>query len=109
VARAARSRWPTGQLPWSTALRVSISEFGEFLERPRRDRDNTAKPILDALQGLIYLNDGQILELEVDALDINGRYLVRYISPVVAAALTRGDEFVWVRVFLQSPAKDLSR
>jgi hypothetical protein len=35
-------------------VEVRISEFSEFATR---DRDNMAKPVLDALQGIAYEND----------------------------------------------------
>lgn len=85
-------------------LRVSISEFSDY---PTRDRDNMAKPILDVLQGIVYKNDRQVTSLNVDWRDLNGRFIVRYMSPVVAASLSEGHEFVWVRVSPGAAREDL--
>lgn len=85
---------------------VFITEFSEFATR---DRDNLAKPILDAMQQVAYLNDKQVKAVHVEWCDIGGSYIVRYMSPVVAAALSVGREFLWVRVSVHVPRKDLSQ
>jgi hypothetical protein len=107
VADAAKGRWPSDRPPLGHALDVHTSEFGEI--RPRRDRDNMAKPILDALQGIAYLNDSQVRSVAVEWCDINGSYSVRHMSPVVAEALVAGEEFVWVRLLQHIPRSILGR
>lgn len=106
VADAARANWPAGRPPFTADLDVLISEFSE---RASRDRDNLAKPICDAMQGIAYENDRQIKRLKVEWCDIDGRYVVRHMSPVVAGALSLGREFIWVRVMLHVPRTDLLR
>jgi hypothetical protein len=54
VAAAARSAWPDHEPPMAWDVEVRISEFSEFATR---DRDNMAKPVLDALQGIAHEND----------------------------------------------------
>ena len=78
------------------AVDVHISEFSETRTR---DRDNVAKPILDAMQGIVFIDDRQVLRLESDWCDINGQYRVRYISMAVATALSVGRRFVWIRIY----------
>lgn len=85
---------------------MRISEFSEFATQ---DRDNLAKPILDAMQGVVYLNDRQVKALRVDWRDIEGSYVVRYMSPLLAEALSYGYEFLWVRVAAKVPDTDLTR
>lgn len=87
-------------------IEVQISEFNEFA---MRDRDNMAKPVLDALQGIAYENDKPIKNVNIEWCDINGSYIVRHMSLVVAAALSLGEEFLWVRVSAHVPRKDLTR
>ena len=106
VAEAARAAWPLAQPMLMGELEVHISEFSE---RATRDRDNLAKPICDAMQGIAYANDSQIKRLRVEWCDIDGRYVVRHMSPVVAAALSLGREFLWVRVWRYAPRTDLVR
>ncbi len=86
-------------------VEVRISEFSE---KQRRDRDNVAKPILDALQGVIYDGDGQVALLHAEWRDIAAPYVVRYMSPVLAAAFVSGGQFVWIRVNHHTPRKELS-
>ncbi|WP_203076934.1 RusA family crossover junction endodeoxyribonuclease [Falsiroseomonas ponticola] len=63
VGDAARAAWPAGRPPLQGDIDVLISEFSE---RASRDRDNMAKPICDAMQGIAYDNDRQIKHLHVE-------------------------------------------
>lgn len=90
----------------SCDLEVRISEFSEFATR---DRDNLAKPVLDAMQGVVYDNNRRVKRVDVEWCDIEGSYVVRRMSPVVARALSAGREFLWVRVSVHAPRKDLLR
>lgn len=104
VSEAARAAWPAGTSPIIGNVAVAISEFSEVATR---DRDNMAKPILDAMQGVAYGNDRQVKSVHVEWCDIAGAYVVRYMSSIVAAALVAGREFLWIRVSIHSPRKDL--
>jgi Holliday junction resolvase RusA-like endonuclease len=42
-----------------------VQQIGELLKRPQRDAANLPAIVLDALQGLIYRDDRQVVELEV--------------------------------------------
>jgi crossover junction endodeoxyribonuclease RusA len=106
VAAAARRAWPKGKPPTVANVEVYISEFSEFATA---DRDNMAKPVLDAMESIVYKNDKQVKHLHVEWCDIEGSYVVRYMSPVVAAALSAGTEFLWVRILRNSPRKSLTR
>ena len=106
VAAAARGAWPEGTTPLVFDVEVHISEFSDFATL---DRDNMAKPVLDAKQRLVYENDKQVKRLHVEWCDIDGAYVVRRMSPVVAAALSAGHEFLWVRVYAHRPREDLVR
>lgn len=57
VTAAARTSWPHDEPPMTDDVEVYISEFSAFATR---DRDNMAKPVLDAMQGVVYENDRQI-------------------------------------------------
>jgi crossover junction endodeoxyribonuclease RusA len=106
VISAARTAWQDRSPPMTGDLEVYISEFSAFATR---DRDNMAKPVLDAMQGIVYNNDRQVKNLHIDWRDIEGSYTVRFMSPVVAQALSAGEEFLWVRVSPNVPRKDLIR
>lgn len=106
VAAAARAAWPDGKPLMAGDVEVHISEFSEFATR---DRDNMAKPVLDSMQAIVYENDRQVKSVHIDWCDIGGSYIVRHMSPIVAAALSVGEEFLWVRVSAHVPRKDLIR
>ena len=106
VTAAARAAWPRDKPLMTGDVEVYISEFSQAATR---DRDNMAKPILDALQGVAYANDRQVKSVHIEWCDIGGAYVVRYMSPVVAAALSAGKEFIWVRVMAHVPREGLVR
>jgi crossover junction endodeoxyribonuclease RusA len=106
VTFAARAAWSDRSPPMAGDLEVYISEFSEFATK---DRDNMAKPVLDAMQVIVYKNDRQVKNLHVDWRDIEGSYVVRFMSPVVATALSAGYEFLWVRISSNVPRRDLTR
>lgn len=95
---------PGGLLLTTGEIDVAISEFSTF---GGSDRDNLAKPILDAMQGVVYENDRQVRRLNVEWCDIDGSYSVRYMSPILAGALCDGQEFIWIRIWFHQPRKDL--
>lgn len=106
VTTAAWAAWPRDKPPMAGDVEVYISEFSQAATR---DRDNMAKPILDALQGVAYENDKQVKGVHIEWCNIGGAYVVRYMSPVVATALSVGKEFIWVRVTTHVPRTDLVR
>jgi len=69
------------------------------------DVDNLTKPIQDALQGVVYLNDKQVRDVIGNRRPINGRFVVRHISMPLAAAFSNGRPFVHIRVW-HSPTRE---
>jgi hypothetical protein len=64
----------------------------------RIDNDNLLKPIQDALNNLVYVDDRQITDCTVRKTDINGRFAVRGMPPLLAEAFSNGTEFLHVRI-----------
>jgi crossover junction endodeoxyribonuclease RusA len=62
------------------------------------DDDNMAKPIRDALNGLVYVDDQQITHAEHAQTSIDGYFQIRGVSLVLLDAFHRGKEFVYVRI-----------
>jgi crossover junction endodeoxyribonuclease RusA len=62
------------------------------------DEDNLLKPIQDALIGIIYQDDSQVVDGSCHKRDLDGRFQVRRLSQVLADAFVQGDEFVHVIV-----------
>jgi hypothetical protein len=62
------------------------------------DNDNMVKPIQDALNGLVYVDDRQITDTQLRKTDINGSFRVRGMSPVLAEGFVKGVEFLYIRI-----------
>lgn len=97
IVDAARLRWPAHDQPEVGALQMTVVYYHDG-PSARLDNDNMVKPIQDALNNLLYLDDGQITDSRVRKTDLNGKFVVRSMSPILAEALIRGDEFLFVRV-----------
>ena len=62
------------------------------------DVDNIIKPIQDALEGLVYANDQSVADTSARKRKLDGAFRVVGIPEEVAIRLSRGSEFLWVRV-----------
>jgi crossover junction endodeoxyribonuclease RusA len=82
--------------PLTQPLRLAVTYYHEG-EAIRIDNDNMLKPIQDALNGLVYLDDRLITDVTVRKTSIDGFFRIqRYESLVFLAALSKGDEFLHV-------------
>lgn len=97
VQAAARQRWRTGQSPVGVRLKITVVYYHEAAT-VSIDNDNMVKPIQDALVGLVYSDDRQITDTRIRKTNIDGRFAVRGMSPVLAEGFVRGVEFIYVRV-----------
>ena len=62
------------------------------------DIDNCIKPILDALNGVVYEDDSNISDLIVKQRNINGIFRIRRMSLILAQAFVNGEEFIHVKI-----------
>jgi hypothetical protein len=69
--------------------------------------DNLVKPVLDALQGIVYLNDRQISDVVANRRDINGHFRVRHMSRPLAEAFSHWEQFVHIRIDKAPKRRDL--
>jgi Holliday junction resolvase RusA-like endonuclease len=100
VRRAASERW--GKVaPLSVSLRITISYYHKGLA-VRIDNDNMAKPIQDALIGLVYQDDRLITDTIVRKTSIDGAFYVRGYSLLLLEALSIGEEFLHI-VIAEAP------
>ena len=97
VRQAAELSWNSENKPCKDRLTISITYFYDT-ESP--DVDNIIKPIQDALIGLIYEDDSQIVSAKCTKKDINNSYRIRRISPVLAMAFIKGDDFLHIKISL---------
>ena len=94
VRNAAEQHWD-GSLPVTGPVMVSI--FYIF-DRGAFDVDNIPKPVLDALKGLVYLDDTQITDLICRKRPWNGVLHTATPPSVFNEFLRDHNEFVYVRV-----------
>lgn len=94
IAEAAAAAW-AGQASISDQVEVHITHYAEVIAG---DLDNLTKPIQDALQGVVFLNDRQVRDLRGRRRDIDAAYRVRFISKPLAAAFADGRPFVHILV-----------
>ena len=83
--------------PMTGSLRFVCTNYYEGPSAPLDD-DNMVKPIRDALQGIVYVNDKQISDSAVRQTSIDGPVVIRGASLAIALAYCKGDEFVYVKV-----------
>jgi len=95
VRTAAEDLWPSGSIPLDQELSLTIAYF---YEGAPTDVDNIVKPILDSLKGLVYEDDRQITDLISRRRPLAGLFRIEVISPILAEALNRGREFLYVRI-----------
>jgi Holliday junction resolvase RusA-like endonuclease len=89
------SRWPTDDPPVTIAVHVEITHAFPGISG---DLDNLAKPVLDALQGLAYEDDRQVIDLTMRKRDLTRDLRIDSLRPMLIAAFNRGDEFLHVVV-----------
>lgn len=95
VRSAAELYWPAGDSPSNKQLKISITYY---YENTSPDVDNIIKPIQDALIGLVYNDDDQILDTSCGKRDINRSFKIRWASPVLVKGFVEGKEFLFVSV-----------
>lgn len=94
VAASASDRWRGGL--FHGKLHVVVTYYHEG-ETARLDNDNMIKPILDALIDVVYADDRQAAHIEARSVNLlDGRQW--RVGALVASALTRGGEFLHVRI-----------
>ncbi len=62
------------------------------------DVDNIPKLILDAMNGLVYVDDDQVTDLVCRKRNLNGDLRIVNSSSVLAEGFDRGNEFLYVVV-----------
>jgi hypothetical protein len=89
-------------VPVTHPVRLEITHFYEDVEL---DVDNVAKPIIDALKGLIFLDDRQVTDLLCRKRDLGRSLRVTNPSSVLAEGLSRDNDFLLVTV-MEAPDQE---
>lgn len=99
VRHAAESNWPSSQ-PLGEAVKVTITHYYDAPhgEETVPDSDNIVKPVRDALNGVVYVDDYQITDFVSRRRNLNGSFRIKGMSLVLAEGFCRGDEFLYVKV-----------
>ncbi len=97
VRAAAQQRWPEGQPPLDSQLKIIVVYFHNG-NRSRLDNDNLLKPVQDALIGLVYQDDRQITDTAVRKTALDGAFFVRGMPVLLAEGFARSREFVYLRI-----------
>lgn len=87
--------WPQGEIPHAELVMMTVVYFYDSVEM---DVDNIVKPISDALNGLVYIDDVQITDSLVKKRDLNSRLRVENPSAVLASGLSRGMTFLYILI-----------
>jgi Holliday junction resolvase RusA-like endonuclease len=106
VRTAAAQRWPANTPPVRIRLSFTVTYYHDGVS-VRIDNDNLVKPIQDALNGLVYVDDRQITDTHVRKTDLNGSFRVRGMSPVLAEGFCRGNEFLYICVDIAPDHEEL--
>lgn len=91
----AEQRWPRGELPVAASIMLTIVHFYDAVSL---DLDNLPKPIVDALKGLVYLDDTQITDVICRKRNLRRDLRVENPSEVLAEGFSRGTEFLYIVV-----------
>ena len=97
VRNEAARYWPPGQPPATGRLKITVVYYHDAVS-VRVDNDNMLKPIQDALQGIVYVNDFQVTDTSVRKTNLDGLFAVRGMSRVLAEGFCRGVEFLYIKV-----------
>lgn len=95
VRTAAEQYWDSETpLPY-VQLKIYITYYYESVSP---DVDNIIKPIQDALVGLVYNDDDQIVDTGCGKRNINGSFKVKGASPILVKGFVDAKEFLYVKV-----------
>lgn len=95
VSAAATKAWQ--QPPMTGRMKCTVMYFFEGPKAPLDD-DNMAKPVRDAMNGIVHEDDSQIEHTQSSLIRVDATFQVRGVSKVILSAFADGDEFVYIRV-----------
>jgi crossover junction endodeoxyribonuclease RusA len=95
VRRIAEQHWAVAELPVTGPIMLTIIHFYDSVSM---DLDNLPKPILDALKGLVYLDDEQITDVVCRKRNLHSDLRLENPSSVLAEGFSRGNEFLYILV-----------
>jgi Holliday junction resolvase RusA-like endonuclease len=94
VRREAEKTWPSEQPPTSGLVMLRIIYFYDI----NMDVDNIVKPIQDALIGLVYIDDKQVIDILVSKRNLAGNLRIDHGLAILAEGFARGSDFLYIAV-----------
>ncbi len=95
VLSEAQKVWPSTNSPLDIPLQATIVYY---YENESLDVDNMEKPILDSLNGCIYVDDNQITDSNTSKRKLGGSYKLKGLSSALAQGFCSGKEFVYIKI-----------
>lgn len=95
IASEALNVLPVDYIPTSDEVEIQITYY---YENQSGDVDNIIKPIQDSLNGVIYVDDEQVVDSRSRRKDINGSYKIRSVSAKILEGFSRGTDFIHVKI-----------
>ncbi|MEB3312238.1 MAG: RusA family crossover junction endodeoxyribonuclease [Snowella sp.] len=77
-----------------------------FYDRVDMDVDSIAKPIQDALIGLVYVDDKQITDLLLRKRNLSGSFKLEEMTPILVEGFERRSEFLHI-VVTEAPGQEV--
>jgi len=97
IIRAEAARCWGIKSPLTCKLKCTIINFHEG-NVASLDDDNIVKPIRDAMNKLVYVDDSQICYSETIHVSIDAAIKLRRASGILLAAFSKGEEFLYIRI-----------
>ena len=95
VASMASNVLPNGYIPTAEEVKITITNY---YETQSGDVDNIIKPIQDALNGIVYIDDEQVVETSSRRRNINSSYKIRSVSAKILEGFSNGNDFIHVKI-----------
>lgn len=95
VRRQAEGRWRDQTPPDLGPVLLAVTYL---YDEGAGDLDNLAKPVLDALKGLVFVDDDQVTDLVLRKRDLSTDLRVENPSPILSSGFDLGTSFLHVLV-----------
>jgi len=105
VAGAATVLLPSSVPPTNDDVALHITYY---YDGDPPDVDNIIKPIQDALIGVVYLDDSQVVHAQSSRTRIDGSFTIRGASAVLLNGFSQREPFVYIRVIEPPDMSNLS-
>ena len=105
IAAAIEPKLPEGRFVPTAPVVVTIYYFAGTAMRG--DLDNIVKPILDALTGVVYLDDAQVERIVVQKIEQRRTFTFRNATPILTETIEASGPRVYIRVELSESGAEV--